>query len=319
LNVILPVPVPPIPPDKWEDGGRGYTWQDHRLFARIGGEGDPLLLIHGFPTSSWDWARLWPLLLSRHRLFALDMLGFGRSAKPRGFAYSVRAAADQWQAFVQAQGIASTHVVAHDYGDSVAQELLARQVEGKLPFRIESIVFLNGGLFPEAHRALALQKWLAGPLGPLLARCVGYGRFAATMRRICRQPIEEIELHEHWRLLRLADGHLVLPALLGYLRERREQRARWVQAMQAADIPLRLVVGLVDPIAGASIARRYRELMPVADVVELADVGHYPQLEDAAAVRQAIEEFLDAGGVPPGRRDPDALRFFAGKDRRGVA
>jgi pimeloyl-ACP methyl ester carboxylesterase len=316
VSVVLPAAVLPIPPDAWEDGGQQFMWQDHRLFARIGGEGPPLLLVHGFPTSSWDWARLWPLLLSRHRLFALDALGFGRSDKPRGFAYSVRAAADQWQAFARAQGIAAAHVVAHDYGDSVAQELLARQLDGALPFRIESIVFLNGGLFPEAHRALPLQRWLAGPLGPLLARLTGYARFAAAMRRICRQPLEEVELREHWRLLRLEDGHLVLPALLGYLRERREQRERWVHAMQAADVPLRLVVGLADPVAGAAIARRYRELLPVADVVELGEVGHYPQLEDAGAVRRAIEEFIDAGGVPPGRRDPDALAFFAGEERR---
>jgi pimeloyl-ACP methyl ester carboxylesterase len=316
MSELSATPVVPIAPDKWEDGGRGFQWQGHRLFTRVGGEGPALLLVHGFPTSSWDWARLWPLLVARHRLHALDALGFGRSDKPRDFAYSVRATADQWQAFAQERGLASAHVVAHDYGDSVVQELLARQAEGTLPFRIASVVFLNGGLFPEAHRALAMQRALAGPFGPLLARLAGYGSFAAAMRRICRQPVEEVELREHWRLLRLQDGHRVLPALLGYLRERRAMRTRWVTALQSADVPLRLVIGLADPIAGATIARRYRELLHVADVVELGEVGHYPQLEDAGAVRKAIEEFLEAGGVPPGRRDPDALPFFAGIDRR---
>jgi pimeloyl-ACP methyl ester carboxylesterase len=318
MNEGAVLPVVPIAPDAWAHGGRDFAWNGHRLFARIGGEGPALLLVHGFPTSSWDWARLWPLLVARHRLFALDALGFGRSDKPRGFAYSVGATADQWQALVQAQGVARVDVLAHDYGDSVAQELLARQVAGTLPFRIDSVAFLNGGLFPEAHRALPMQRALAGPFGPLLARLLGFRSFASALRRICRQPLEEVELREHWRLLRLQDGHRVLPALLGYLRERRERRARWVHALQATDAPLRLVVGLADPVAGASIARRYRELLPVADVVELADVGHYPQLEDAGAVRQAVEEFLAAGGVPPGRRDADALAFFDGVDRRAT-
>jgi pimeloyl-ACP methyl ester carboxylesterase len=136
------------------------------------------------------------------------------------------------------------------------------------------------------------------------------------MRRICTAPLTDEELREHWRLLRLANGHLVLPKLLGYLRERRTHRERWVDALQRCGIPLRLVVGLDDPISGLSIARRYRALLPVADVVELAGVGHYPQVEDPDAVVQAVEEFQAAGGVPEGRRDPDALPFYAGVDRR---
>jgi pimeloyl-ACP methyl ester carboxylesterase len=306
----------PLPPHVWERGGRQFHWEGHTLFVRSGGSGPVLLLLHGFPTSSWDWARLWPLLEPRHHLYTLDMIGFGRSDKPRGFAYSVRAAADQWEAFAKAKGISEAHVLAHDYGDSVAQELLARQAEGKLGFAITSVAFLNGGLFPEAHRALPLQRWMAGPLGPLLARLAGYRRFAASLRRICAQPIEDVELREHWRLLRLQDGHLVLPAVLGYLRERRTQRARWVNALEAATVPLRYIVGLRDPISGVSMARRYREVLANADVVELPEVGHYPQCEDAAAVRQALGEFHEAGGAPPGRRDPEALRFFAGVDRR---
>jgi pimeloyl-ACP methyl ester carboxylesterase len=306
----------PIAPDAWERDGTAFAWQGRRLFARTGGDGPALLLIHGFPTSSWDWARLWAPLAAGHRLLALDALGFGRSDKPRGFAYSVAATADQWQAFAQAQGVAEAHVLAHDYGDSVAQELLARQADGALPFRIASVVFLNGGLIPEAHRALPLQRALAGPFGPLLARLAGYGGFAANLRRICAQPLDEAELREHWRLLKLDDGHLVLPALLDYLRERREKRARWVGALQGGRVPLRFVCGLEDPVSGAAMARAWRALVPEADVVELAGVGHYPQVEDAPAVLQAVTDFLASGGTQAGRRDADALPFFAGKDRR---
>jgi len=314
--MTLPPPLLPVTPDAWASGGTTFAWRGHELFARVAGHGPTLLLLHGFPTSSWDWARVWPRLQPHHRLLALDMLGFGRSAKPRNFAYSVRAAADQWQDFAVAQGVTEAHVLAHDYGDSVAQELLARQAAGTLPLRIASVVFLNGGLFPEAHKPLPVQRWLAGPLGPLVARLAGYDRFAANLRRICTAPLTDEELHEHWRLLRLHGGQRVLPALLGYLRERRVQRERWVGALQSADVPLRLVIGLDDPVAGVAIARRYRALLPVADVVELAGIGHYPQIEDPEAVVQAVEDFQAAGGIPAGRRDPDALAFYAGVDRR---
>jgi pimeloyl-ACP methyl ester carboxylesterase len=315
--VSTPAPAPIAPAD-WEAGGFDFAWRGHRLFARTGGDGAPLLLVHGFPTSSWDWSRLWPRLEGRHRLLAIDALGFGRSDKPRDFAYSVAASADQWQDFVVAQGATHAHVLAHDYGDSVVQELLARQLEGKLPFRIEAVAFLNGGLFPEAHRALAMQRWLAGPLGPLFARLAGYGRFAASLRRICAVPLDEEELREHWRLLRLRDGHLRLPALLGYLRERRDKRARWVGALRGDGPPLRFVVGVEDPVSGAHMARAWRAQVANASVVELPGVGHYPQIEDAAAVLHAVETFLLAGGAPRGRRDPDALAFFAGEERRAA-
>jgi pimeloyl-ACP methyl ester carboxylesterase len=306
----------PMAPADWQAGGFDFAWGGHRLFARIGGDGPALLLVHGFPTSSWDWARLWPRLQGRHRLLALDMLGFGRSDKPRGAAYSIVASADQWQEFAVAHDIAEAHVLAHDYGDSVVQELLARQAEGALPFHIASVAFLNGGLIPEAHRAIPIQRWLAGPLGPLLARLAGYGTFAAGLRRLCARPLEEDELREHWRLLRLRDGHLVLPSLLGYLRERRMHRDRWVNALAAADVPLRYVVGIEDPVSGAHMARAFRLQVPHADVVELEGTGHYPHVEDAIGVLQAVESFLGAGGVPRGRRDADALPFFDGVDRR---
>jgi pimeloyl-ACP methyl ester carboxylesterase len=306
----------PITPDAWAAAGQAFAWRGHALFTRVAGDGVPLLLLHGFPTSSWDWARAWPRQQAQHRLLALDMLGFGRSDKPRDFAYSIVAAADQWADFAMARGVTEAHVLAHDYGDSVAQELLARQVAGTLPLRIASIVFLNGGLFPEAHHPLPMQRWLAGPLGPVIARFAGYERYAANLRRICTAPLTDEELREHWRLIRLGDGHLLMPKVLGYLRERRVHRARWVDAMQRAGVPLRLVVGLNDPISGLSIARRYRALLPVADVVELAGIGHYPQVEDPDAVVQAVEDFLDSGGAPEARRDPDALPFYAGVDRR---
>jgi pimeloyl-ACP methyl ester carboxylesterase len=84
----------------------------------------------------------------------------------------------------------------------------------------------------------------------------------------------------------------VLPKLIGYLRERRVHRDRWVGALvaAAAATPLRFIDGLVDPISGADMVARYRELVPRPDVVELPGVGHYPQLEAPGDVVTAILE-----------------------------
>ena len=79
--------------------------------------------------------------------------------------------------------------------------------------------------------------------------------------------------------------------LLHYIDERRQYRERWVGALVQADMPLRLVAGMDDPVSGAYMVERYRKLVPRADVIELAGIGHYPQWEAADRVAQAVVEF----------------------------
>lgn len=267
------------------------TYQGHRLQARRGGQGTALWLIHGFPTSSRDWRGVWPALAMQHELFALDMLGFGASAKPRRFDYSIAASADQWVALAEATGVREVAILAHDYGNTVAQELLARQREGRLGFRITSVAFLNGGLFPEATHPLRIQRLLASPLGPLLSRFTSERTFIANLRHICARPWPEGELPEAWQQLNRDGGKAVMPKLLRYIGERRRHRARWVGALQQAGVPVALINGVEDPISGRSIVARWRELLPSAPVHELAGVGHYPQMEAPDEVLAAYREF----------------------------
>ena len=97
-----------------------------------------------FPTASWDWHYLWQPLAQRYRVIACDMLGFGDSAKPANHRYSLLEQADLQQALLaHLQVEQPLHIFAHDYGDSVAQELLARHYEDKI--EVASCVFLNGG------------------------------------------------------------------------------------------------------------------------------------------------------------------------------
>jgi len=230
-------------------------------------------------------------LTRNHDVIAFDLLGFGLSDKPAHGDYRITRQADLAEAVLAHCGINRCRVLAHDYGDTVAQELLARQNEGGTHLRIERLALLNGGLFPETHRPVLLQKLLFGPFGPAVARLTRYPRFAGNLRRICARPLAEDELREHWRLLLRADGLRVLPKLIGYMRERREHRARWVGALQHARIPIRVINGLDDPISGAHMVARYRELVPDADIVGLPGVGHYPQIEAPDEVLAAVADF----------------------------
>jgi pimeloyl-ACP methyl ester carboxylesterase len=278
-----------VNPADWQHGGRNFDWRGFRLFVRRGGSGKPLLLIHGFPTSSFDWAAMWPALSSRYSLHALDMLGFGLSDKPKAFAYSLSASADQWQDYVLSQGLREVEVLAHDYGDTVLQELLARQNDGTLPFRIQRATFLNGGLFPEATFPILMQKLLLGPFGPFIARLSSFGRFRASMQSIAGAPLAEQELQWHWQLLAREHGRLVMPKIIQYIRERQRHRERWTAALQQAGIPLHLIIGERDPISGKTIADRWQELLSNSPITRLENVGHYPQWEAPERVLAAMD------------------------------
>lgn len=281
--------------DTWRRGGRTFTYRGHEVFYRDDGAGPVLLCIHGFPSASWDWHKLWPALTARFRIVAPDMLGFGLSAKPRDYDYSLRDQADLHEALLDALDVRSADVLAHDYGDSVAQELLARQLERTDGLRLRSVCLLNGGLFPESHRARTSQKLLRSPLGPLFARLANERRFSASFAEVFgphTQP-SPAELHTVWQLNVHNQGLRVMPKLIRYIDERREQRQRWVGALQHSRVPLRFINGPEDPVSGRHMAERYRELVPNPDVVLLDGIGHYPQLEAPERVLAAVLEHTE--------------------------
>ena len=298
--------------DDWRCAGRMIRFRGHKVFVRIDGAGPGLLLIHGFPTASWDWCKVWPGLARHFTLVAPDLLGFGFSDKPRGHRYRIAEQADLCLAALAAAGISASRVLAHDYGDTVAQELLARHDEGSCAVALQSIVLLNGGLFPETHRALRTQRLLRTPLGPLLAALMTRGRLAAAMRRIGGDiaPPGDAEIDAFWLLLSRNHGLRALPQLIRYIDERREQRARWVGALQRSRVPIALVAGMSDPISGAHMVARFRELVPAATVVELPRVGHYPQIEaPEAVVAAALQAFSASPAAGAGwRAGPGANR-----------
>jgi pimeloyl-ACP methyl ester carboxylesterase len=279
-----------IPLRIWRQRGQTFLFRGHTIRYWVAGHGEPLLLIHGFPTASWDWHYLWQPLAQRYRVIACDMLGFGDSAKPTDHVYSLLEQADLQQALLaHLQERQAVHILAHDYGDSVAQELIARHCEARI--EIASCAFLNGGLFPETHRPVLAQKLLLSPLGWLIGRAFSRESLARNFRQIFgpwRGPSES-ELDDYWSLVKSHDGPRIMHKLIRYIPERRVQRDRWVQAMQRGEVPLRVIDGAFDPISGAHMVARYEALIPNADTVLLPDIGHYPQTE---APVQVLKHYL---------------------------
>jgi pimeloyl-ACP methyl ester carboxylesterase len=288
--------------EEWRAGGEYFPHRAHRIFFRRSqrqADGRPvLLLIHGFPTSAWDWSPMWEALSARFSLIAPDLLGFGLSAKPLEYEYSIVDQAELCEVLLTRLGITRYHILAHDYGDTVAQELLARAHDGSARAELGSVCFLNGGLFPETHRPRFIQRLLLSPLGGLAAGRMTLPTFSQAMTEVfgANTPPSKSDLKIMWALLMENDGRRVFPKLIQYMPERVRFRERWVGALSKAErdrIPVRLIDGADDPVSGRHMAEHYRELVPNADIMLLNSIGHYPQIEAPQEVLRGFLGFHD--------------------------
>jgi pimeloyl-ACP methyl ester carboxylesterase len=284
----------------WRDAGQYFDYLGFEIFYRVEGSGPPLLLIHGYPFNSCDWAPIWPTLAQRFTVIAPDMMGMGFSAKPVAYEYSVHDHADMHEALLDHLGIGNAHILAHDLGDSVGQELLARHEFGQRAYGaldIDSITWLNGGMFVETYTPRAAQKLLSRtPLGDILSHVQG----SPLSRRLMEPTLREMfgpntKPTQHMmdvfnQILDYNRGRRVLHKVGRFISDRYTHRNRWVRAMRETSVSMRLIDGPIDPNSGAHMARRYAEVIPDADVVMLADdIGHWPQLE---APDEVLTHFL---------------------------
>lgn len=268
------------------------TLGEHALFARVSGRGPWLTFLHAFPTSSWDWSNVVAAVERRYRCLCFDFLGFGDSDKPRRHEYSILEQGDLVEALWRLYGVEGTLLVAHDYGATVAQELIARHDEGEAVTRLDGAVLMNGALYVDLARPLLVQRLLVTPgVGAIVARALGFRGFARGLASVFSEshPIAPDELREHWRVLGRRGGTAPIAHRLSqYMRDREVHARRWETALEQTAVPLRFVWGMADPRSGSQIAQRIRERIPHATLVALEDVGHYPQLEVPGVVAEQI-------------------------------
>jgi len=280
---------------EWRDGGRWVSTGAGRVFVRSrAGEGPTVLLLHGFPSSSYDFRSVVARLAGRSWL-TMDFLGFGLSDKPRRHRYSLLEQADLVQQVVASATTGPVVLAAHDMGTSVTTELLARDLEGTLPFDLRRAVLSNGSVILERASLRPIQKLLRGPFGGLAAPLTNRRSFVRGFGRLfsAQHPLSPEEAAAQWELLCHNGGHRIAHLLSAYLDERVRYAQRWHGAVRDWPKPLGLVWGLGDPVATTNVLEGLRELRPAADVVELPGLGHYPQIEDPQAYTDAVLELLD--------------------------
>jgi pimeloyl-ACP methyl ester carboxylesterase len=282
----------------WESSGRRRRLAGFDIFTvevgPLADESDePLLVIHGFPTSSYDYRKVVAGLAARRRVLLLDLVGFGLSEKP-DIHFSVELYADVVMAYIADLGISRFSMLTHDMGDTVGGELLARQTEGEWAVDITRRVLTNGSIYIEMAHLTDGQKLLLALNDERLASGPSpkdiVSSLAATMAEGSRRA--RADLSDDAGLICRDGGNCLLPRTIRYIEDRRRAETRYTGAIERHTSPVGVVWGADDPIAVSEMTSLFVQRRPDATIRLLHGVGHYPMLEAPSEFLAAVEDVL---------------------------
>jgi pimeloyl-ACP methyl ester carboxylesterase len=269
----------------WEAKGRRHHLLGYDIFAADLAARDvetiePLLVLHGFPTSSFDFAGLADRLAARRRVVLVDLLGYGLSEKP-DIAYPMALQADVVMALTREVGLDRCALLTHDMGDTVGGELLARQMEGAWPVEITRRVVTNGSIYIDMAHLTGGQQLLLSLPDALVPEDAAPSATALSRSLVATlAPAHAgVDMGAHGELVTHRGGHRVLARLIRYIEERRANERRFTGAIESHPSPLTIVWGPEDPIAVAAMAEKLQAMRPDAALRWVDGAGHYPQLE----------------------------------------
>lgn len=285
---------------EWESLGRWIPFGAHEIFLidlpAIGAERhEPLLVVHGYPTSSFDFAPVAPALRAGRRVVAVDLLGFGFSDKPDA-PYTMALQADVVMAGAAAAGLSAFALLTHDMGDTVGGELLARHEEALWDVDITARVVTNGSIYIEMARLTAGQQFLLSLPDEAIGADLAPGAEGLAVSLAATMSESSIgarsSLGEHAGLICRGGGHRMLARTIRYIEERRRNQGRFTGAIESHPSPLGIVWGAEDPIAVVAMADRLAAARPGAELRILEGVGHYPMVEAPERFAEAVLTIL---------------------------
>jgi pimeloyl-ACP methyl ester carboxylesterase len=264
-----------------------------RTHVRVFGAGPPLLLVHGFMTSSYSWRYVLPTLGARFTLYMPDLPDAGRSDKPRG-SYAPDAIADHLLALIDALGLRGTAAIGNSLGGYLTMRAALRD-----PAAISRLVNLHSpGIATTRMRALRVATRVTP----------GWGRVVSALVR--RDPERWVHRNVHYydETLKSREEHREyaaplrdpagLEAFLRQLVETLDAREmdRFADALRARPfpIPLQLVYARRDPMVPPVVGERLAELVPDARIVWLEEASHFAHVDAADRFVEVVLPFLEA-------------------------
>ena len=258
-----------------------------RIAYLEGGQGVPILLIHGMPTSSYLWRRVLPLLAPRFRVFAPDLMGFGDSDKPEDADLSIVAQAQYLRVLMDTVGWDSGVVVGHDIGGGIAQLMSIND-----PIRVSRLVLID---------TIAYDSWPVPEIERLKDPAWDEIIKSLDLTKGFRKALEQGMYHRE----RVDDelvSHYVEPfrdpeGRLAYLRCARALRTEdLLSAMvdvERLEIPTLIIWGESDSFQRLEFGERLWRRMRKAELVVLPEAGHYSPEDKPGEIVDLIEDFVN--------------------------
>ncbi|MDI9257882.1 alpha/beta fold hydrolase [Flavobacterium sedimenticola] len=283
---------------KWYDKGKFIHCDENKIFFHQDGEGDDVLIIHGYPFSSYQWKDFIDELSKYYKVTILDLPGFGFSDKPKKFDYCIEEFSLIINSVLAELNIKKTHLLCHDFGVNIGQELLSLNNQRKNVFKIDSVIFTNGPLFYQPHNSPGILK--LGYYAPhFINRFVSFftnKRKILSLQKLRYGPFTKPSdrfLEEQWETLKFRDGLSIIHKLDKLSYHKRKNNDEWIKAMNNNTIPLCYICGPFDRYSGRKMADEYLFYIKNPKVFLLDKyVGHYPHLENKESLIENILQFL---------------------------
>ncbi|EMY68041.1 alpha/beta fold hydrolase [Leptospira vanthielii] len=234
---------------EFESQGKYFNFQGHSIFYRTIGEGEVLFLLHGYPFNSFDWSLVIPKISENRKIILLDFLGMGFSDKPKNHKYSFEEYAELVNAVAKHLNIKEADILAHDLAVSVVQEMLASP--DKNSFKIQSVAFMNGGLFTDVYKPRMIQRLLSQTpdvIGKFLSKKMSRKSVEVSLFKVFgpnTQPASSW-LEIFWEVLNHKEGKSIAYLIGRLVFDKVHYQKRWIGAMSNTEIPFCYICGPAD-------------------------------------------------------------------------
>ena len=270
-------------PEDWRNKGKFITVFGRKIFVIDTGENkETLAILHGYPTSSYDYYKVLPALSEKYNVIIHDHLGFGFSDKPLEYSYSLIEQSDVALQLWKQLGLKKITLLAHDYGTSVATEILAKINKQQVDLEVSNLILCNGSMHIELSQLRTIQKLLKNKItGKWVAKLASYSIFKKNISNVYfdKSQVTEEELNAMWFQLQYKNGRKVIHFISNYLNERYFFWYRWIGALKETQIPTKIVWAKNDLVAVAAIAKLLSKEIPNNDLFWIENCGHFPMLE----------------------------------------
>ena len=268
---------------------------DQRIHYVMGGSGEPLLLVHGWPETWYEWRKVMPILAKKYTVIAVDYRGAGDSSKPQT-GYSKKVMADDLRELIKSLGIRSLNVVGHDWGGPVAYAFAAQGSP-----QVRKLVIVEG--FPEGKWTHSdTPYWFFGfQRIPGYAEHVVKGKESAYLAWFYRNPtfirvkgaIDDTAINEYLRNYGMFAG---MKAGFELYRTFDEDVAdNTAFAKTPLSMPVLAIGGAGS--AGTLVAENMRHVATQVTGCLIPDTGHFIPEERPAELAAMIDEFVSSSHI----------------------